>query len=92
MAGMTKRMTLLLFLIGFGLFLDRPASAYRLSCGFPGNLDLCGAPHKPAARYPDPLTREQDEYNGFQRLAGMIADRMEVGSVGNVKLKFKILL
>lgn len=89
---MSQRKAFLLFVVGFGLFLDRPATAYRLSCGSPSSLDLCGAPPSSAVRYSERFVREETEYNSFQRLAGMIADRMEAGSLGSVKFKFKILL
>lgn len=68
-------------------------TGYRVSCSSPRVLGLCGASRQGArASYRAEAAKDQTHYNAFQRLAGMIADRMEAGAVGNVKLKFKIIL
>ena len=66
---------------------------YRVSCSSPRVLGLCGQSSQQARSfYQAGSARDTYQYNAFQRLAGMIADRMEAGHVGNVKFKFKIIL
>lgn len=68
-------------------------AGYRLTCAGPRFLGLCGASRQASqAVYRTATARDNHQYNAVQRLAGMIADRMEAGHVGNVKLKFKIIL
>lgn len=68
-------------------------TGYRVSCSSPRLLGLCGQSRQQArSLYQSGTARDTYQYNAFQRLAGMIADRMEAGHVGNVKLKFKIIL
>lgn len=68
-------------------------AGYRLTCAGPRFLSLCGASRQLAQTvYRTDSGRDNYQYNAVQRLAGMIADRMEAGHVGNVKLKFKIIL
>ncbi|MBI5200429.1 MAG: hypothetical protein HY925_02485 [Elusimicrobia bacterium] len=68
-------------------------AGYRLSCTGLRSLGLCGASRQASQSvYKGAGNRETQQYNAVQRLAGMIADRMEAGHVGNVKLKFKIIL
>ncbi len=68
-------------------------AGYRLTCTGPRFLGLCGASRQASqAVYRSSPARDNYQYNAVQRLAGMIADRMEAGHVGNVKLKFKIIL
>lgn len=68
-------------------------TGYRVSCSAPRVLGLCGASQRDhRSLYSTSASRTAPQYNAVQRLAGMIADRMEAGAVGNVKLKFKIIL
>ncbi|MBI4348359.1 MAG: hypothetical protein HY553_16070 [Elusimicrobia bacterium] len=68
-------------------------TGYRVSCSARRVLGLCGASRQGVrSMYRAEPAREHHQYNAFQRLAGMIADRLEAGAVGNVKLKFKIIL
>lgn len=68
-------------------------TGYRVSCSAPRMLGLCGASSRDSRSiYRSSHSSGAPRYNAVQRLAGMIADRMEAGAVGNVKLKFKIIL
>lgn len=74
-----------------------PAPQARgLGCGQPLSLHLCPATPRPAAGEHEPLIRtrrpDQRSFNRLQRLAGALADRMDAGTVGPVKLKFKVIL
>lgn len=66
------------------------------SCGLEHSLNLCLATPWPAAIAREGLLRtrrpEEPSYNRVQRLAGALADRMDAGSIGPVRLKFKIIL
>ena len=68
------------------------AGSYQVSCGVASPLELCGFSRQYALAYQLDPGRDTYEYNVFQRLAGMIADRMDAGSWRNVKLRFKIIL
>lgn len=69
-------------------------TGYQVTCSAPRALGLCGGETRNSSRglYQGAATREIQQYSGIQRLAGMIADRMEAGHVGKMKLKFKIIL
>ncbi|MBI4425331.1 MAG: hypothetical protein HY554_16500 [Elusimicrobia bacterium] len=68
-------------------------SGYRVSCGAGRFLGVCGQrQHETRSPYRTTSPRDTYQYNAFQRLAGMIADRMEAGNVGNLKIRLKIIL
>lgn len=70
--------------------------ARGLGCGQPLSLHLCPATPRPAVGERELRIRtrrpDQRSYNRLQRLAGALADRMDAGTVGPVKLKFKVIL
>jgi len=68
------------------------STGYQVSCGAAGLLGLCGMSRPRARAYQLEPGRDTYEYNAIQRLAGMIADRMEAGTWKNLKLRFKIIL
>lgn len=72
-----------------------PSPERWTGCGL-HSLRLCSAMPRPAAGERDALLRtrrpDQPSYNRLQRLAGALADRMDAGLVGPLRLKFKVIL
>lgn len=81
-----------------GLLGPRPVTLLErgAGCGLARSLHLCPAMPRPASGVSELLIRtrrpDQQSYNRLQRLAGALADRMEAGQMGPVKLKFKVIL
>ena len=71
---------------------DLRETGSRLSCSSSRVLEICGSQGQSRAPRYKAAPAQDRHFNAFQRLAGMIADRMEAGNVGNVKIRFKILL
>lgn len=77
------------------LFRGAFTASRGIGCEAARSLQLCPTgplPGRPRLSVPARPRRADQDYNRLQRLAGAIADRMDAGSIGSLRVKLKIIL